>query len=149
MSTVTNNLLTGNQAINNYNLSKIFVFNNRFQTGSLNNSEYDPMTIPAGTVMGRIAGSNTLFPFYSRATDGSQYPIGILAADMVIVDGTTVNVPICVAGDVVKDKIVFFNPSDTLTTVVSGRTVYDRLGSDSVGIKIVDNNENTYLDNQA
>ena len=148
MSKVTIISNTGNQATANYDVSKIFVFNNRYESAALNNSEYDPMIMPAGTVMGRIAGSNTLFPCYSKATDGSQYPIGILSADVSILDGTTLIVPICVSGDVVQDKIVFFNPSDTLSTVVSGRTMFDRIGSDTVGIKIVPNNENTYLDNQ-
>lgn len=148
MSKVTSTLLTGNQAITNYDLAKIFVYNNRYETGSINNSLYSPLTLLAGTVMGRVALSNNLMPWSSNAINGSQYPIGILAADCVIQDGDSLNVPICIAGDVVQDKIICFHAGDTLTTVVSSKTLFDRIGSDSVGIKIVPNNENTYLDNQ-
>lgn len=148
MSTVTSDLNNGQQSITNYDLSKIFVFNNRYdQTRKVVNSEYDPMSIPAGTVMGVIAGANTLWPCISTATDGSQDPVGILAADITIADGTSSIVPLCISGDIVQDKIKLWNtPTDTLSTVVSSKTFYDRINA--LGIKIVANNEQTYLDNQ-
>jgi len=156
MSTVTTTLLTGSQAISNFDLSKIFVYNNRYQTETIVNDDYNPMTLYAGTVMGRIAGNTAgyngkgvVFPSTASSTNGTQYPIGILASDCVIADGDTLNVPICVAGDVVEDKIIFWNaPTDTIKTVISGREYYDRIQADSVGIKIVASTENTYVDNQ-
>lgn len=141
-------LNNGQQAITNYDLSKIFVWDNRYDNFTLVNSEYDPMTILAGTVMGRIAGTGKLFPCTAEATDGSQYPIGILAVDVVVNDGASVILPVCVSGDVVKDKIIFFDASDTFDSVISGKTFYDRIGSDSVGIKIVNSTELTGYDNQ-
>lgn len=148
MSTQNTALNTGNQATSNYDVSKIFVFNNRYNTGTIINSKYTPETLPAGTVLGRIAGTGNLTPCVSTATDGSQFPMGILAADIVIAFGASMNVPVCIFGDVVQSKVVFFNTSDNLNTVVNGRTMYDRIGSDSVGIKLVASTENTYLDNQ-
>lgn len=155
MSTQNTDLANGQQTITNYDLSKIFVFQNRYETRQLVNSEYNPMTLLAGTVMGAIKGTGTstalptLFPCTASATDGSQYPVGILAADILIQDGTTVSVPICTLGDVVKNKIIFWNaPTDTFSSVPSGgnRAMYDEIAG--LGIKIVDNTENDYVDNQ-
>lgn len=149
MSSNSQVLNNGQQATTNYDLAKIFIFNNRFAQASFTNSQYDPTeTMLAGTIMGRIAGTNNIVPWISTATDGSQYPIGILANDVVVNDGATVTLNYCVSGDIAKDQIVFWKTTDTFATVVSGRTLYDRLGSDSVGIKIVDNTEMTAFDNQ-
>lgn len=149
MSNVNQALNTGSQATNNYDLSKIFVYNNRYETETINNSEYDPMTIKAGTVMGRIAGTKNVWPCVASATDGSQHPIGVIAADVSILDGTSLNVPICISGDVVKEKIIMWNtPTDTLDTVlVSRQRIYRDLIND-LGIKVVPGTDNTYLDNQ-
>ena len=155
MSTFQSDLNNGQQAISNYDLSKIFVFQNRYQVRSLNNSEYSPMTLLAGTVMGAIKGTGTstakpsVFPCVSTATDGSQYPIGILAADITIQDGVIGNVPICTMGDVIASKVIMWNaPTDTLSSVPNGgnKTYYDELNG--LAIKMVDNTENSYLDNQ-
>lgn len=154
MSSVRTALLTGSQAIANFDLSKIFIFNNRFTTEKIINSEYDPMTLLAGTVMGRIQGDangtegrGTVWPSIKTATDGSQFPIGILAADCIINDGDSLEVPICNSGDVSEAKIIMWNaPTDKLTGLVSGLSIFDRL--QGLGIKIMPTNENTYLDNQ-
>lgn len=156
MSTANTRLNTGQQLTTDYDLSKIFIGNNRYQSRNLVNSEYNPMFIAAGTVMGAIKGTGSgntppaVFPSVASATDGSQFPIGILAQDYNIADGTTAVVSLCVEGDVTKDKVQFWNaPTDTYATVPSGgnKAYYDEIGSSTVGIKLVDDTEMTDFDN--
>lgn len=148
---------TGQQATTNYNVAKIFIWNNRYVTETIVNSEYDPWVLPAGTVLGRITGSvtalnpkGTVVPCENHQTDGSVEPIGILAADVTIQDGTQMDVPVCIAGDVSEDQIALVAPL-TLDSVVVvgtvGKTMRDRIRANT-GINIVKNSENTYLDNQ-
>jgi len=147
--TVVNN--TGNQAQINTDTSKIFVFNNRYENSTYDktNSTYDDIVIPAGTLMGRIASSQKVIPLASGASDGSQFPIGVLAEDITIPASSSVSksVSICVAGDVVQTKIEL-DGSDTLATVISDRSIFDRIQADTVGIKLVSSTEMTDFDNQ-
>lgn len=146
----TNNIVsnTGQQAFINTDTSKIFIWNNRYHTDSyVNNSTYDPITLLAGTVMGRIASTGILIPSKSDASDGSQFPYGILADDMIIAGGDTVKAPICISGDVVENKVVFTKIGDGLDTTVSSRRYRDRIMSDSAGIILVASTEMTDYDN--
>lgn len=137
-----------NPQINNYNTSKIFVFDNRFETAEYTNPENDEVTLLKGTVMGRVSGTNKILPLESNASDGSQYPIGILADDYVVDYTETATLTFCKSGDVVQRKIVFANGTDTVETVVSGRTLGDRIQGDSLGINLVGGIELTGEDNQ-
>lgn len=149
MSSNEQTLRTRNQAITNYNIAKIFIGNNRFESDNyINNSSYDPITLPVGTLMGRIAASNVLVPCKSDASDGSQYPLGVLAEELIVDSGDTIQGTICVAGDVVKDLIVFAKPGDGMDTLVSSRRYKDRIGADTVGIKLVESTDLTGNDNQ-
>ncbi|KKN54304.1 hypothetical protein LCGC14_0593590 [marine sediment metagenome] len=141
------NLNTGQQAIIHTDISKIFVWNNRYDTFAYNNDDYNDVTLQAGTVMGRISATGKIKPLRSDNADGSQFPIGVLNQGRIVAAGETVNVSICVAGDVVKDKLVFAKAGDTLDTVVSGKRLRDRIGSDTVGIKLVGGTEHTKTDN--
>lgn len=147
--TVVNN--TNNQAQINTDTSKIFVFNNRYENSTYDktNSTYDDIVIPAGTLMGRIASTQKVIPLASGASDGSQFPIGVLAEDITVPASSSVSksVSICVAGDVVQTKIEL-DGSDTLATVISDRSIFDRIQADTVGIKLVSTAEMTDYDNQ-
>jgi len=145
-STVTVN--TGKQLFVDTDTSKIFIRANRYETDhEINNSNYDPIVLKAGTVMGRISASGYLAPFASNASDGTQFVVGILADDYSIEEGATKQVAICVAGDVAKDQIIFTHDGDAFETVVSGRRVYDKIKSEAAGIIIVDREELTNHDN--
>jgi hypothetical protein len=148
MSTSNTVLNTGSQVITNYNTAKIFVYNNRYDKANFVNSTYDDIELAAGTVLGKVSADGTIVPLESDASDGSQYPVGILSADVIVAAGDEIELPYCVSGDVVEDKLVLTKEGDTLQTVISGRSIYDRIGGDTVGVKIVANNENTILDNQ-
>lgn len=143
-------LNTGQQATINTNLAKTFGWNIRTEYDNyVNNSTYDPITLKAGTLMGRIHATDVLVPLKSDANDGSQFPQGLLLEDMIIDGGDTVKCAIVVSGDVMSDRILFVKPGDGLETVVSSRRLKDRIQADTVGIKIVFNTtEMSGLDNQ-
>lgn len=142
-----------NKAVINTDVSKIFIRDNRYQKGNhLNNGNYDPLTLSAGTLMGRIGNSGYLVPLFTLAGDGSQFPVGILAHDVEIDSGETKEITIVDMGDVVEDKVILFytarNPAagESLDTVVSNRRLRDHLQAQ--GIKLITAIEMTDYDNQ-
>ncbi len=136
----------GVQLFVNTDLSRVFLWENRYSKGSLNNADYDPLVMKAGTLLGRRASNQLLYPQNSAATDGSEYPIGVLAEDMTIAEGTTVDVAFCNYGDVSEKKIILHG-TDTLSTLVHGRSIRDRIASDTVGIRLIVTDEMTDFDN--
>jgi len=138
----TNN---GVQLFVNTDTSKIFIWENRYNSGVYTNSLYDPLVLKAGTLLGRIGYNQKLFLCDSQAIDGSQYPIGILAQDITIHEGETVDLQYCIYGDVVEDKVIFAG-DDTFDSVVSGQSLRDRIGM--AGIRLVPSIEMTAFDNQ-
>lgn len=136
MSSQTVSLNTGNQAIIKTETAKIFLWDNRFEDADYTNGGGAPVTLLAGTVMGRISASGKIVPLTSAAVDGSQLPVGILNDDWTVAAGATQKMSICVSGDVAEEKILL-QGGDTLETVVSSRRLRDRIAGDTVGIKIV------------
>ena len=136
-----------NPRTTNFDSSKTFVWNPRTATGTYDNSTYDDVTLEKGTVMGRVSSTGMLVPLTSGASNGSQFPVGILLEETVIESQSEKELTIVVAGDVDENKLVF-QGSDDLDTVVSSRTLRDRIGSDTVGIKLVGGDQLTGYDNQ-
>lgn len=138
-------LNNGQQAIIQNDFKKVFLWNYRTLNGSLNNAAYVDLNLPEGTVIGRVSSSNLFKVFTSGASDGSQFPIGVVIDDTVVPFGTTKNITIGHDGDVNANALIF-QGGDTLNTVVSGRTVRDHLKM--YGVNVVDATELTKLDNQ-
>lgn len=138
---------TNNQQTTNYDLSKLFLLNNRYQAGLYTNSGYVAKSLPAGTVLGRIAATGAIIPLVSTANDGSQFPIGILAQDYTVQAGAITSLMYGVCGDVAQELLSFANGTDTLNTIVNGRTLFDRIQSDSVAIFIKPSVDLTDYDN--
>lgn len=146
MSQQTVALNNGVQAIIHTDRSKTFLWNRRSTPGQIQNSDlYDPITIPEGTVLGRISTTGLLTPFTSGASNGSQFPVGVLIGDRTIQEGETQDVFFFDDGDVAAEKLIF-QGSDTLDTAVSGQRVRDRLKM--MGIKVIESTEMTNTDNQ-
>lgn len=141
---------TNNQLTVNSDTSKIFIGDNRHEifAYAYNNVTNDDVTIPAGTLFGRIHSTGYVVPLASGATDGSQFPIGILREDKTILYGEDFDgdITLCVEGRVARGKVIL-DGSDTLATVISSRRIDDRIGADTVGIKLVDSTEMTAYDN--
>ena len=136
-----------NQLTSNFDTSKIFVWDNRYEKNDYTNSGYADETLEAGTLMGRVAATAALVKHDSNAVDGSQYPVGVLKSEHEVVAGDTVEVYICVSGDVVLGKLVL-KAGDSLYDVIDGRALYDRIAGDTLGIKLVESTELTGEDNQ-
>lgn len=129
-------------------VSKIFLGNNQTIANSyVNNTSYDPITLLAGTVLGRVATTGVLVPSISTASDGSQNVVGILGQDLQVDAGDTVNALVFVSGRVAQEKVILWKSTDTLDTVVNGRQYRDKIGGETVGIKLVATSENSYADN--
>lgn len=144
-NTVTFN--NGRQMQVNTNLAKLFPFGSEDrQSYSYTNSTYDPINLPAGTVMGVVTATGKSKPLTSAATDGSQYPVGILAEDYTIEEGDTVSLSICVKGQVRQDMILL-QGGDSLSTQILGKRIFERIGSDTVGILIDQCVDATAFDN--
>lgn len=148
MSSVNNVLNNGQQMITNYNVDKIFVFGNGYDKANYTNNTYDTVTLAEGTLMGRISATQEIVPLDSSATDGSQYPVGVLAVEAIVEEGVTIELPFCTSGEVVEELVVLATEGDTMSTVISGRSIRDRIAADTVGIKLVGNTAMTATDNQ-
>lgn len=126
MSDISQRNLTNAQITTDYDLSKIFLLNNRYESDNWSqNSNYSTLTLRAGTVMGRNAAGN-LAPSISGVRDGSQVPIGILAHDVTLLAGQTRQVTICIDGDVNASQLIWLG-GDNPDTVVDGRLMRDHL----------------------
>lgn len=139
---------TGQQMTINTDRSQIFLWDNRTEKALYNNSAYGSVTLALGTVMGRVSGTGYIKPLVSSASDGSQFPVGVLSDDFIVEGGDLLELPIVVSGDVAAEKLVFVTASDNLDVTVSSRRLRDRMGSDTVGIKLVSTYEMTDYDNQ-
>lgn len=144
MSTNNQRVNTGSQATTDYDLSKIFVWNNRYKTGIYTNSSYNPEVLLPGQLMGRVAATQALVKCFSAAADGSQYPIGILADGYTVTEGVATNISICDVGDIPSDKIIF-ESNDNLSTLVNGRSMLDHM--QVLGLNIISSTEMTDFDN--
>ena len=146
MSNVQTTTNTNNQMTNNYDYSKIFLFAPEYATGVISNAGPGDLAIPAGTLIGRIAANQKLTFCKSSAVDGSQFPVGVLAQDVIVPDAGSLEISIGVAGEVAEEKIIF-DGADDFDTIVDLRSYRDRIGSDTVGIKLVAATEMTKFDN--
>ena len=143
--------LTTRDATNNFlaadtDRSKTFIFNNEFETGTLLNASGGELTYKVGTLLGRVSASNKLVPMASAANNGSQYPIGVLAEEVTLANNAEQSINFCIAGEVNVASLVL-DGTDTLTTVISGRTIGDRIKSDTKGISLRTIEDSTFYDN--
>jgi hypothetical protein len=147
MSSQTTALNNGQQMIVHTDTSKIFLWNNRYENATYNNSAYASATLLAGTLMGRVSATGWIKPLASGASDGSQFPVGILANDVTVDGGGLETLSICVSGDVAEEQIIL-QGTDTMETTISSRRLRDRIAADTVGIKLVTRTDNSAYDNQ-
>lgn len=145
--TVTGRDITPAQATYDYEYEKIFIFDNFFLNGQtfVNNSGSEIENI-SGLVVGRDPSSGNLVPLDPTATDGSQFPVGIILNPATVADAATETVAIGISGRVNENKVKFTGAT-TLATVVSNRQLRDRLACDTAGILLVASDELSEFDN--
>lgn len=143
-----------NSLFSNTDLSKIFLGMQQTENESyVNNSTYDPIALKAGTIMGRISGTDIVIPWRNDVSDGSQYPIGILMADMDVDSGDTRKAPICNAGRVAAEKVIAYQLSNQSVATTLQLTIADLGGRrlkdvlQSIGINLIYSTEMTAYDN--
>ena len=146
MSYETIDRSTRNQLGVSYDFSKIFLFDNKYRVITLSNATGSPVTLLMGTVIGTKKADATGGAFASGATDGTQYATGILAEDVTIGANSTADVQICVGGKIAVEKVIL-NGSDTMTTAVGDRVIFDKIGAETLGIELVAATEVTKFDN--
>lgn len=147
MSSIIIPVNTGDFAIIQTDRSKIFIWENRYTKINHTNATGATETLLAGTLMGRILTSQLVIPLVSTATDGSQFPVGILADDYTVINGATQEFAICFYGDIADTKVIL-GGSDSLDTAIAGRSIRDRIASDTVGIRLIPSIEMSGFDNQ-
>ena len=146
IETTTN---TATQAIVNTDKSKVFLGDNETTTLTYTNTSGAEKTISRGLVFGQISATSLALPLESDASDGSQYPYGILMNEtLTLAIGASATVTLVTTGGVDEDKLIFENGTDTLATAISGKTLRARIGSDTVGVRLIKTIENTRTDNQ-
>lgn len=97
----------------NTDVSKTFIYIKATERESyVNNSSYNPITLYAGTVMGRITSSGLLVPWRNDVTDGSQFPVGLLGSDMQIDSGDTVAALLITECRMAAEKVIAYQLSD-------------------------------------
>jgi hypothetical protein len=148
MSTATTRLGTGNQLYTEYDYSKIFIGGNYYGSGTLLEASSAETTFTAGTILGRITGGGAndgkLVPLASAATDGSQFPVGVLSETVTLAADAEQTVSFCYGGEIAEEKLIF-SGSDDLDVVVSSRTIGDRLRD--LGVKYISGTELSLSDN--
>ena len=151
MSSLTEQLNTGQQANFKRDTSKIFIWDNRYETMTFINNTGGPLTVERGALLGRISASGnvrTLVSSPPAGSEGCERPVGILASSIKdLADAGTVEVSVCVSGDVAAEKLIL-QGADTLDTVIASRRLRDRIGADTVGIRLITTNELTGFDNE-
>lgn len=147
MAEVTSTSYSGGMRVTNYSNEKLLLFGCDFTSATYTSEDAYDETLAIGTVMGRIAATGKVVPIDSAASDGSQFPVGVLTATYEVASGSDVEVRMVVSGEINGNMLVFPNGED-LDTIVSSKQMRDRLASDTVGLILSFPDELSELDNQ-
>lgn len=135
-----------------YDRSKLFLcgIDRTLRDQTLLNSAGVETTFPIGTVVGRVSASGKLIPLASAASDGSQYPIGILVRDYTVDASSEItNSTVAIACEQVDASKLTLDGSDTLDTIVpnaDGSTIRDLIHA-RTQLLLVDATELSKTDN--
>ena len=147
MSTATNRNFTRNQLSTDYDFSKTFRFANSYIKGEFINDTGAEVTLKIGTVLGRKASDASLKVLKFDAADGSQFPVGVCAEEVVVaIAGAVPDLYVCNSGDINLSSIIL-PAGTTLDSVISDKILRDRIVSDSKGIRLVPVTQNTSFNN--
>jgi hypothetical protein len=137
-----------NPLITNYDTSKILLGNNEFNTADVTASGAD-VVFSAGDVLGQIAATAKLVLLDNTATDGSQYPFGVIYQDQTIADGVTATVSVVNKGKINKNLLTF-GGSTTLASTVGAASNLKTIDAElnGLGLTLKAGVEMSGLDNQ-
>jgi hypothetical protein len=141
---ITTAVDTANHFQAEYEYLKIFVrFPQDQRKYTFVNGTASERTIAAGTLCGILTSDQTIVqPVESDATDGSQKPVCITMADIVIAAGASIEVEALLGfdGSFYADKVVLEKSGDTLDTLITeeGQSIRLALKSYNNDLSIVD-----------
>lgn len=115
MSEVTVITQTQNQMTTNYDVSKLALGNNTFIKANYTDSG-SGSTLVQGTAMGRVASTGKVVVLNPSASDGSQYPVGIITETVTVTAGSTVELTLINRGLVDSSKITFVGGDQAYST---------------------------------
>jgi len=142
MSSVTSRNQTRNQVTFDYDYSKIFLWNNQYRKVNIANASGSDLVLTAGMLIGAVGAT---YQVYKSGTSNISV-VGVLAESVTIVNGTNADVDICIGGRV-NGALLTLDGTDTLDTIVSNRTIRDRIAGESLGIEVAASDELTKTDN--
>lgn len=150
MSEIENVLNTRNQSITNFDVSKFLLGDNEFGKGTHTDSG-SGSTLATFLLLGKVAVGGAIVELAPGASDGSQFPIGLLwlggSASITLAAAEAFTAEYVNKGNIAKSKIAF--PSGVaLSDIITGdgRTVEDYLNA--MGFVLLEGVELTGLDNQ-
>jgi hypothetical protein len=143
---LTDSTYSGGMRVTNYSTEKLPIFDNTFLKGTFENTDAYETTLAIGTVMGRISATGNLVPFDADSSDGSQFPIAVLASTYLVDAGDEKEVACIASGEINANMLVFVDVADSLDTVVDSRQVRDHLQLAGFTLRFPD--ELSLLDNQ-
>lgn len=134
----------------NFDYSKIFIWDNRYETATFKNNSGGAAAFEPGTLLARDSSDNTIVPLLAATTaNGANIPIGVLHQPVASLANaaTLTNISFCTGGDVARDKFIF-QAANAFTTVPTGetRTIEDLLLSQN--IRAIETEELSGFDNQ-
>ena len=115
MSDVTVITQTQNQMTTNYDVSKLALGNNTFIKANYTDSG-SGSTLVQGTAMGRVASTGKVVVLNPSASDGSQYPVGIITETVTVTASATVELTLINRGLVDSSKITFVGGDQAYST---------------------------------
>ena len=149
MSNITSITQTGNQLHSSYDVSKLFLGENERISGTY--ASTPGITLAAGLVVGQVAATGALVAYDNTASNGSQYPVGIidlgLSESAVIAALGSKVLNLVNKGRVAESKVTFPG-SITLDSIITGDTRTVRQYMNAMGIIFEGGEELTKLDNQ-
>jgi hypothetical protein len=140
MSSITQQTATRNQLFSEYDVSKIFIGDNKYR--KVNIASTPELALTAGMVIGVVGITHGVY----KSGTSNMLPVGVLAESVTVPAASNVDVTICNAGKIAEEKVTL-DGSDTLATIVSNRSIRDMLISNTIGIELVTTSELTASDN--
>tara|TARA_R110000796_G_scaffold60642_9_gene140318 strand:- start:7959 stop:8390 length:432 start_codon:yes stop_codon:yes gene_type:complete len=140
MSKIVSQTATQNMLTTVFDTTKLVLKGGEYNNAVYTNSTGGPITILVGTLLGRVSASDKVLPLKSAAVDGSQFPVGISCQEIIVADAASVTLEFVIAGEV-EGTLLVLDGADTLATAIDGKTLGDRIKSDTLGILLINSDE--------
>lgn len=142
-----NVLSTQNQAITNYDYSKLFRTNFKTVELTYTNGTGSEIVLTPGMLFGQVSADLKGAILKSASIDGSQIPFGILVTEATVANAASKTIQVAVTG-MVDAALLILDGTDTLDTIIDGRTIAAKIPADTEGITLENFTQLVNLENQ-